>query len=129
MASVIPTLRYRDADAALRWLVDVLGMAEHAVYRGDDGTITHAQLKWGSGYVMFGSAGEGAFGSTAPAVTYLVESDPSAIDAGHLRAVEASADVVMPPTDQDYGSREYAVRDPEGNIWSIGTYDPATAEH
>ncbi len=26
--------------------------------------------------------------------------------------------------DMDYGSREYSVRDPEGNLWSFGTYDP-----
>jgi uncharacterized glyoxalase superfamily protein PhnB len=26
--------------------------------------------------------------------------------------------------DTDYGSREYAARDPEGNEWSFGTYQP-----
>ena len=30
----------------------------------------------------------------------------------------------MELTDQDYGSREYAARDPEGNLWSFGTYRP-----
>lgn len=129
MSSVVPTLRYSDAEAAMRWLVDVLGMEELAVYRDEDGTITHAELKWRTGYVMLGTKGEGAFGSTGPAVTYLVESDSSAIDAGHRRAIEESADVVMAPSEQDYGSREFAVRDPEGNVWSIGTYDPATADH
>jgi len=24
--------------------------------------------------------------------------------------------------DTDYGSRDYAARDPEGNLWSFGTY-------
>jgi uncharacterized glyoxalase superfamily protein PhnB len=28
------------------------------------------------------------------------------------------------PNDTDYGSREYMVRDPEGHLWSIGTYRP-----
>ena len=27
-------------------------------------------------------------------------------------------------TDQDYGSREFAARDPHGNVWSFGTYRP-----
>jgi len=27
--------------------------------------------------------------------------------------------------DKDYGSREFGVRDPEGNIWSFGTYRPS----
>jgi uncharacterized glyoxalase superfamily protein PhnB len=30
----------------------------------------------------------------------------------------------MELTDQDYGSREYAARDPEGNVWCFGTYRP-----
>lgn len=34
------------------------------------------------------------------------------------------APVVMELTDQPYGSREYAVTDPEGNVWSVGTYRP-----
>jgi uncharacterized glyoxalase superfamily protein PhnB len=33
----------------------------------------------------------------------------------------------MELTDQDYGSREYAVRDAEGNVWCFGTYQPTTA--
>jgi uncharacterized glyoxalase superfamily protein PhnB len=32
-------------------------------------------------------------------------------------------EVVRELTDQDYGSRGYAVRDLEGNHWSFGTYD------
>ncbi len=39
-------------------------------------------------------------------------------------ARDAGAEVVMEPTDQDYGSRDMSVRDPEGNLWSFGTYDP-----
>ena len=30
----------------------------------------------------------------------------------------------MPPTDLDYGSRDYGARDLEGNLWSFGTYAP-----
>ncbi|WP_407646997.1 VOC family protein [Actinacidiphila soli] len=36
----------------------------------------------------------------------------------------AGAEVVMPLTDQVYGSRDYTARDPEGNLWSFGTYLP-----
>jgi uncharacterized glyoxalase superfamily protein PhnB len=32
----------------------------------------------------------------------------------------------MPPTDLDYGSRDFSVRDPEGHVWSFGTYRPKT---
>ena len=36
----------------------------------------------------------------------------------------AGAEIVMDLHDTDYGSREYMVRDPEGNLWSFGTYRP-----
>jgi uncharacterized glyoxalase superfamily protein PhnB len=26
--------------------------------------------------------------------------------------------------DDDYGSREFSIKDPEGHSWSVGTYDP-----
>lgn len=40
------------------------------------------------------------------------------------RAVDAGAEIVMELTDQDYGWRDCAARDPEENLWSFGTYDP-----
>jgi uncharacterized glyoxalase superfamily protein PhnB len=33
----------------------------------------------------------------------------------------------MDLVDQSYGSREYAARDPEGNVWCFGTYQPVPA--
>ena len=46
------------------------------------------------------------------------------IDAHHERAVAAGAEIVIPLQDMDYGSREYSARDPEGHLWSFGTYQP-----
>ena len=43
-------------------------------------------------------------------------------DALHDRAVAAGATVTMALYDTDYGSRDFAVVDPEGNRWSFGTY-------
>ena len=105
---VIPTLRYRDADAAIAFLVDALGFERHAVHRGDDGKVVHAELRFGDGMVMLGSArdGDDPF-ATGRSVTYLVVGDP---DAAHERAVAAGAEIASPLTDQDYGSREFAVR-------------------
>lgn len=40
------------------------------------------------------------------------------------RARRADAEIVRPLADTDYGSREFMSRDPEGNIWSFGTYRP-----
>jgi uncharacterized glyoxalase superfamily protein PhnB len=125
---VWPTLRARDARALIRFLVDAFGFEETAVY-GEGAVVEHAQLNWPEGGgIMLGSAREEPSGasSTDPwpvqpgtAGCYVVTADPDAV---HVRAVAAGADITGPPHDTDYGSREFAARDPEGNRWSFGTY-------
>ena len=53
------------------------------------------------------------------AACYVVTADPAAV---HARAVAAGATVVRDLATTDYGSQEFAARDPEGNMWSFGTY-------
>ena len=48
-------------------------------------------------------------------------------DAAHARAVAAGANVIPPLQDTPYGSRDFAVKDPEGHSWCVGTYDPWAA--
>jgi uncharacterized glyoxalase superfamily protein PhnB len=38
------------------------------------------------------------------------------------RATAAGAEVVRELRYEDYGSLGFTVRDPEGNLWSFGTY-------
>ena len=111
------TLRYEDAPAAIEWLKATLGFVEHEIYAGDDGRIDHAQLAFGEDLIMLGSATEPPRAQTI----YLARPD---VDEHYAAAVAAGADVVSPLQDMDYGSREYAVRDPEGNTWAVGTYQP-----
>ncbi|MEW2451619.1 VOC family protein [Streptomyces parvulus] len=123
---VFPTLLYTDAKAAVRQLTEALGFRTLAVYEGEDGKVAHAELAQGNGAVMLGSRGTGsrfdeAMGNAGPAGVYIVVED---VDAHHRRAVEHGAEILMPPTDQDYGSRDYMARDLEGNVWSFGTYAP-----
>lgn len=127
--TVFPTLRYDDAKAAIKMLTEGLGFTEEAVYEGDNGTVLHAELSCGNGRVMLGSRGrEGIFAKAmqgaGPVGVYVVVGD---IDAHHARAVEHGVEILMPPTDQDYGSRDYMARDAEGNVWSFGTYAPGSA--
>ncbi|HEX2254669.1 MAG TPA: VOC family protein [Thermoanaerobaculia bacterium] len=128
--TVWPTLAYRDARAALAFLGEAFGFEETAVHarEGDPSIVEHAELRWrlgGSahGGVMLGTAGkdDSPFGRRAPGndSLYVVCDDPDALFA---RATAAGAEVVRPLTDQPYGSREFTVRDPEGNLWSFGTY-------
>jgi uncharacterized glyoxalase superfamily protein PhnB len=121
---VIPVVRYADARAAITFLTEAFGFTATHVYDGEDGGVAHAELTWEGGMVMLGTKGQGSVlpAETGPSVVYVVVDDP---DAHHERAVAAGADVLQELTDQDYGSREYTARDPEGNIWSFGTYRPA----
>ncbi len=60
-------------------------------------------------------------GDTETMSAYIVVSD---VDAVHARAVAAGATIVRPVQKTSYGSTEFALRDPEGHSWSVGTYDP-----
>ncbi|WP_308012114.1 VOC family protein [Actinacidiphila acidipaludis] len=126
--TVCPGLRYHDAQAALSLLRDTFGFTEVVRYENEDGSIAHAELAYGNGMVMLGSVRDEpdtAYGRAraqlGPASLYVVVQD---VDAHHDRSVASGAAVLAPPADQDYGSREYTVRDPEGNLWTFGTYVP-----
>jgi uncharacterized glyoxalase superfamily protein PhnB len=129
--NIFPALRYRDAPAAIAWLGAACGFAERLVVPGPDGTIGHAELGLGPGTVMLGTAGDDELGPDAPrdsgaaSVGLYVYVDD--VDAHHARAVAAGAEVARALEDTDYGSREYTVRDPEGHLWSFGTYRPGAA--
>lgn len=132
---IIPTMRYRDAAAAIEFLCEAFGFEKHLVVPGDNGTIAHAQLVYRNGMVMLGSDRDNSFGKvqTPPhgpddQVTqspYIVVDD---VDAHATRAVAAGARIVMSPEDQDYGGRFYSCRDPEGGVWNFGSYDPWVEE-
>ena len=122
--NIFPALHYRDPDAALEWLKRAFGFEEKAVYRSDDGRINHAELALGDGLIMFGGIPADrhtANGAQPPMTIYAVVTDP---DRHYHQAKAAGAEIVREPADQPYGSREYGVRDIEGNAWSFGTYDP-----
>ncbi|MFE6618745.1 VOC family protein [Streptomyces sp. NPDC008086] len=124
--SVYPTLLYADAKAAIKQLTEAFGFTTLVVYEGEDGSVGHAELAQGNGVVMLGSKGTGstfdkAMKDAGTSGVYVVVED---VDAHHRRAVEQGAEILMPPTDQDYGSRDYMARDREGNVWSFGTYTP-----
>lgn len=120
---VWPTLQARDARSLIAFLVEAFGFEETAVH-GEGDTVQHAELAWPpGGGVMLGSAKDdpSAVFSLRPGTfgAYAVTDDPDAL---YERAVKAGASVVREPSDTDYGSRDFIVRDPEGNLWSFGTY-------
>ena len=134
-ATIMPTLRYKDAPAAIDWLCDVFGFERHAVYAQPDGSIGHAELTLGGGMIMLGSQKNDEYGrlfkspselDAETRSTYIVVPDADAV---YARAQAAGATVVRPLQDTGYGSREFTVKDPEGHSWSVGTYDPWAAHN
>jgi uncharacterized glyoxalase superfamily protein PhnB len=131
-STIIPCLRYRDAPRMIDWLCQTFGFEKQLVVPGDDGTIAHAQLTLGTGMIMVGSIRTetdwgrlirqpDSIGGVETQSPYVVVAE---VDALYARAKAAGADIVMDLTDQPYGSRDFLCRDPEGHIWSFGTYDP-----
>jgi uncharacterized glyoxalase superfamily protein PhnB len=125
--TVFPTLSYDDAPAAIDFLVAAFGAERHAVYTRDDGSILHAELRLGNGIVMLGSAGEQMKATRGRAGgIYVAIEDP---DAHCERARAAGAEISRDLYDTEYGSREYNAKDPEGNSWYFGTYQPFAFDH
>jgi len=123
--SVYPVLTYDDADGAIAFFADAFGFTPGEVTRDAEGRIVHATVTWANGVVMISDSrgGDSPF-DLRPVCLYLVVGDP---DAHAAKAKAAGAEMVMELTDQPYGSREYAARDPEGNVWCFGTYQPGPA--
>ncbi|MFZ0744290.1 MAG: VOC family protein [Terracidiphilus sp.] len=133
-STIMPTLRYRNAPAAIDWLCNVFGFTRHAVYSNPDGTIGHAELSLGGGMIMLGSVKDDEYGrgfksplelgGAETRSAYIVVADADTV---HASAVAAGGTIVRVLQNTDYGSREFSVKDPEGHSWSVGTYDPWAA--
>ena len=115
--AVWPTVGFTDVDAGVRFLTDGLGFAVTAV--------EHAEARWpDGGGVMFGTRGKpGAWGSLGPAGVYVAAAEAATVDAAWKRVTAMEGvEVLQELRDTDYGSHEFGVRDPDGNLWSVGTY-------
>jgi len=130
-STIIPAMRYRDCVAAIEWLCAAFGFEKNAVYMGEGNTVAHAQLTFGNGMVMLGSvkndehsqrmAQPDEIGMRETQSACLIVSDADAI---YATAKAAGAEMVMDLREMDYGGKAFTCRDPEGHLWSIGTYDP-----
>lgn len=131
MQTVFPILRYSDARAAIHWLCAAFGFVETFSVPESGQYVRHAQLKLGTNLIMVGSvrpddglASPAVLGSATQMLAVYVEHP----DAHFERAQAAGAKILCPPTDTDFGSREYHVLDIEGHPWTFGTYRPAAGD-
>lgn len=129
ISTVIPTLRYSNASAAIDWICDAFGFTPHLIVEDGNGGVSHAQLSFGNGMIMLGPVRDDEFGRfqrppEAEVVTqspYIIVAD---IDDHYARAVAAGAAITVEIKDEDYGGRGYSCRDPQGHLWNFGSYDP-----
>lgn len=129
--SIIPALTYNDAQAAVEWLSAAFGFEKHLVVNGESGTIRHAELILGNAMVMLGSTNNGseyARLTRSPAELgyqtqspYVVVDDPDAL---YAKALQHGARMVISLKDEAHGGRGFTCADPEGHLWSFGSYDP-----
>jgi uncharacterized glyoxalase superfamily protein PhnB len=124
---IYPTFRYRDPAAMLAWLCDTIGFTVHARHPAE-GPVAHAELAYGSSMIMLGAVRDDAYGALVGAPgqdggksIYVAVED---VDALHSRVTASGVVIEEGLVDRDYGSREFTCRDPEGNLWSFGTYWP-----
>ncbi|MFZ1102486.1 MAG: VOC family protein, partial [Hyphomicrobiaceae bacterium] len=132
-ATAIPAtaMRYRDVAAASDWLCSAFGFEKQTVLADDNGAPLYIQLTFGRAMLMLAPV------RPSPIDSYMKQPDeiggaetqsgyyvvPDA-DAHYARAKAAGAAIVLEIEDDDFGGRTYTCRDPEGHIWTFGTYDP-----
>ena len=122
--TIQPVLHYRDPVKALTFLTEAFGVEEKAVHRDPDGNVVYVEAALGDCWFGFGPTAEGSAFDLGPTAVYVAL---DGVDAMHARAAAAGAEIVMPPTDQDYGSRDFIAGDADGNVWCFGTYRPGPA--
>ena len=136
-STVIPAVRYADADAAMAWLEATLGFKRRAVYRDSTNRVAHAELTFdtsaGTGMLMLGSTHLDPSTDSGPpyrqptdvngitATFYLIVPDCEPL---WTKAQASKADVLMPLQTMDYGGGSFTIKDPEGFVWSVGEYNP-----
>src|SRR5436190_9092660 len=127
MQTIFPILRYEDARAAIPSLCTTFGFDELFSVPEKGQFVRHAQLRLGTNVIMLGSmrpdermSSPQILGGATQALYVYVED----VDAHFARAQSEGAEITSPPTDTDFGAREYHVRDLEGHDWTFGNYLP-----
>jgi predicted enzyme related to lactoylglutathione lyase len=122
--TLTPSLACDDAHGLIHWLVDLLEFHVAELHEEPGGGVAHAVLSWRNGNIFLSSRRLGVWGEVGPATICLAKDDPAEVDRLYQKALAANAEIVEELTDADYGSHEFGLRDPEGNLWAIGTYRP-----
>ena len=123
MQTITPYLLYEDCAAALDWLARAFGFEEVLRHTGAEGYVNHAEMKLGDASIFMGDPGDEyrnpkRVGHETVGIYVYVDD----VDAHFERAQRAGAEILQPPTDQEYGDRRYDAVDPEGHRWYFASH-------
>lgn len=129
--TMYPIIGYHDLDAAIEWLCRVFSFEPPEVARNDDGSYAHVELRLSNGAIMPTSTDKQGDADkhnpwNQPIGIQGLYVALDGLDDHYARSAAEGAEIVRPLADTPHGSREYTARDLEGNLWSFGTYRPAT---
>jgi uncharacterized glyoxalase superfamily protein PhnB len=129
--TVTPSVVYNDPRRGIKWLTEVLGLRLKSLYETPDKQVAFAELVWRTGIVFVSGRppADNAWSKVGVASISLVAEDAEAVGNAYQRATSAGADVVSEihvaktPAFPE-GSTQFDLRDPEGNLWTVGTFQP-----
>ena len=131
--NITPALQYKDAPAAIEWLCKVLGFEKQLVVPMGDGKIVHAQLTNGAGMIMLSSENDTEYSrhminpqdidgkNTQSLLLYIPDDE---IESHYKQALSHDVHLLVQLRSEKFGGQYYSLKDPEGHLWSIGSYDP-----
>jgi uncharacterized glyoxalase superfamily protein PhnB len=125
---------YLDPHAGIDWLCRAFGFEVRLKVEGEGGRVEHAELVYGDGLILIGTAGEGDAGKEQLRQRYASPRQLDGkhtqglavfvddVDAHHARARAAGAQIFRQPDTTDYGAeywadRTYGALDLEGHAW------------
>ncbi len=115
-AAVVPVLIYPDVRAAVEWLSAAFGFAESVRI----GEAHRSQLRAGPGAaVIVGDVRGDRRPPRADEVTHSVMVRVTDATAHCERARQHGANILMEPTDFEYGERQYSAEDLAGHQWTF----------
>jgi uncharacterized glyoxalase superfamily protein PhnB len=129
LPTIYPYFVYRNAAVAIEWLAKAFGFEKTQAFSAPDGTIIHAEMTFGAGAIMLGTAIDEQreqipWDLPSGRGIYVYVDD---VDAHYERAKAAGPHIVFVPESTEWGTRRYRALDLEGYEWSFGNYRPSTA--
>jgi uncharacterized glyoxalase superfamily protein PhnB len=127
-AKLFAYLSYPDAPAALEWMERV---GFDVIRRQDapSGQVVHAEVRLGDAVLMVASNDAeyqrpALVGRSTGQGVYLLLDD---VEEFYRNAVAAGGTSVIEPESTAWGAKRARVLDPQGQEWSVGTYEPGVA--